>query len=146
MNEVTGWSHQTVFGAEPASASQVRDFICQHLVAHDLLYLVEDIRSVASELATNATLRATDDERVREARDASTRFIVTLSEARGVVLLAIRDGSTSVPFRNTPQVMDVDGRGLRLVETLSHEWGSSTDGSGFTSVWASFGIRTRPGQ
>lgn len=51
----------------------------------------------------------------------------------GVVLLAIRDGSTSVPVPTTPQVMDMGGRGLVLVEMLSHEWDASTDGS--ESVW-----------
>ena len=133
MNQIPGWSHETVLAAEPVSASKARDFICQHLVAHDLLYLVEDIRLVASELATNAMVHA------------RTPFVVTLSEMNGVVLLAIRDGSTSVPVRTTPQVMDMGGRGLVLVELLSHEWGASTDGSGTKSVWASFATRTRPG-
>jgi hypothetical protein len=75
---------------------------------------------------------------------ARTPFVVTLSETNGVVLLAIRDGSTSVPVPTTPQVMDMGGRGLVLVELLSHEWGASTDGSGSKSVWASFATRTRP--
>jgi len=133
MNQIPGWSHETILAAEPVSASKARDFVCQHLVAHDLLYLVEDIRLVASELATNAMVHA------------RTPFVVTLSEMNGVVLLAIRDGSTSVPVPTTPQVMDMGGRGLVLVELLSHEWGASTDGSGTKSVWASFATRTRPG-
>jgi anti-sigma regulatory factor (Ser/Thr protein kinase) len=132
MNQIRGWSYETVLAAEPVSASRARDFICEHLVAHDLLYLVEDIRLVASELATNAMVHA------------RTPFVVTLSETNGVVLLAIRDGSTSVPVPTTPQVMDMGGRGLVLVELLSHEWGASTDGSGSKSVWASFATRTRP--
>ncbi len=123
----------TVLAAEPVSASKTRDFVCQHLVAHDLLYLVEDIRLVASELATNAMVHA------------RTPFVVTLSEMNGVVLLAIRDGATSVPVKTTPQVMDKGGRGLVLVELLSHEWGASTDDSGSKSVWASFTTRARPG-
>lgn len=133
MNQIPGWSHETVLAAEPASASKARDFVCEHLVAHDLLYLVEDVRLVASELVTNAMVHA------------RTPFVVTLSERDGVVRLAIRDGSTSVPVRTTPQVMDMGGRGLMLVELLSHEWGASTDGSGSKSVWASFTTRTRPG-
>lgn len=133
MNQIPGWSHETVLEAEPVSAAKARDFICEHLVAHDLLYLVEDIRLVASELATNAMVHA------------HTPFVVTLSEIDGAVLLAIRDGSTSVPVRTTPQVMDSGGRGLLLVEQLSHEWGASADGSGSKSVWASFATRTRPG-
>ena len=132
MNQIPGWSHETVLAAEPVSASKAREFICQHLVAHDLLYLVEDVRLVASELATNAMVHA------------RTPFIVTLSELDGVVLVDIRDGSASVPVRTRPQVGDRGGRGMMLVELLSHEWGVSTDGSGSKSVWASFATRTRP--
>jgi anti-sigma regulatory factor (Ser/Thr protein kinase) len=133
VNEIPGWSHETVLAPEPVSASKARDFICEHLVAHDLLYLVEDVQLVVSELATNAMVHA------------GTPFAVTLSEGKGVVLLAVRDGSTSVPARATPLVMDMGGRGLMLVELLSGEWGASTDGSGSKSVWASFATRTRPG-
>jgi anti-sigma regulatory factor (Ser/Thr protein kinase) len=132
MSQIPGWSHETVLAAEPVSASKARDFISQHLVAHDLPYLVEDIRLVTSELATNAMVHA------------RTPFVVTLSEVNGVVLLAIRDGSTSVPVRTTPRVTDMGGRGLMLVELLSREWGASTDGSGSKSVWASFATRTGP--
>ena len=133
MNETVGWSHETVLAAEPVSASKARAFICQYLVAHDLQYLMEDIRLVASELATNAV------------RHARTPFVVTLSEGDGVVRLAIRDGSPLPPVRSVPQFMDLGGRGLVLVEQLSHEWGASTDVSGSKSVWASFVTRNLPG-
>jgi len=133
MNQIPDWSHETVLSTEPVSASKARDFICHHLVAHDLYYLVEDIRLVTSELATNAVLHA------------RTPFVVTLSETNGIVLLAIQDGSTALPVRTTSQVMDMGGRGLMLVELLSHEWGASTDGSGSKSVWASFATRTKNG-
>ena len=105
---------------------------CQYLVAHDLQYLVEDVRLVASELATNAV------------QHARTPFVVTLSEMDGVVRLAIRDGSPVPPVRSYQQVIDLGGRGLVLVERLSHEWGARTDVSGSKSVWASFVTRTRP--
>ena len=133
MNQIPGWSHETVLAAEPVSASMARDFICEHLVAHDLLYLVEDIRLVASELATNAMVHA------------RTPFVVTLSEMNGVVLLAIRDGSAPGPVTTAPRAMDMGGRGLVLVEQLSHEWGARTDRDGSKSVWASFVTRTRTG-
>ena len=70
---------------------------------------------------------------------------MTLAVSDGTVLLAVLDGSTSVPVRAVPQVMDMRGRGLLLVELLSREWGASTDGDGSKSVWASFTTRTRPG-
>ena len=69
--------------------------------------------------------------------DARTPFTVTLSASGGTVLLAVRDGSTSVPVKAVPQAMDMSGRGLLLVEQLSREWGTNTAGDD-SSVWASF--------
>lgn len=132
MNQISAWSHETVLAVEPVSASKARDFVCQQLVAHNLLYLVEDVRLVASELATNAMVHA------------QTPFVVTLSEVRGVVLLLVRDGSSTAPVRSTPRVMDTGGRGLMLVELLSDQWGARTERDGSKSVWASFATRTRP--
>lgn len=132
MDRIPDWSHEAVLVAEPVSASSVRDFIRLHLVEHDLRYLVEDIRLVASELATNAMVHA------------RTPFTVTLSASGGTVLLAVRDDSTSVPVKAVPQAMDMSGRGLLLVEQLSREWGTNTDGDGSKSVWASFATRTGP--
>ena len=120
------WSHETALAAEPRSAALARDFVRLHLVAHHLLHLVEDVRLVASELATNAVAHA------------HTPFVVTLSGANGCVLLAIQDGSPSVPVRSAPDLMGKSGRGLMIVESLAKEWGNSTDGRGFKSVWASF--------
>jgi len=112
--------------AEAVSASLARDFVCLHLVAHHSAHLVEDVRLVVSELATNAVAHA------------QTPFLVTLSRANGSVLLAIQDESTSAPVRSAPDLMGMSGRGLMIVELLSQEWGTSTDGRGFKSVWASF--------
>lgn len=127
---IADWSHETVLAAEPVSAALARDFVCLHLVAHHLLHLVEDVRLVVSELATNAVAHA------------QTSFSVTLSSANGTVLLAIQDESAAAPVRSAPDVMDVSGRGLMIVEVLSHKWGTSPDGHGFKSVWASFPERT----
>ena len=129
MNEVVGWSHETVLAAEPVSASKARAFICDSLAAHDLDHLVEDVRLVVSELATNAV------------QHGRTPFVVTLGELDGFVRLAIRDGSPLPPVMSAPHLMDLGGRGLVLVEQLSHAWGSSTDGSGSKSVWATFATR-----
>jgi anti-sigma regulatory factor (Ser/Thr protein kinase) len=126
MVPIADWSHETVLAAKPKSAALARDFVCLHLVAHDLAHLVEDVRLVVSELATNAVSHA------------QTPFSVTLSSAKASVLLAVQDESTSVPVRSAPDVMDMSGRGLVIVESLCQAWGTSTDGHGSKSVWASF--------
>lgn len=120
------WSHETVLAAEPVSAGLARDFVRLHLVAHDLSHLVDDVRLVVSELATNAMLHA------------ETPFVVMMSRVNGSVLLVIQDESMSLPAPYVPDVMDVSGRGLMIVAFLSQEWGTNTDGRGFKSVWASF--------
>lgn len=126
MLPVTDWTHQIVLAAEPRSAALARDFVRLHLVAHHLRHLVDDVRLVVSELATNAVAHA------------QTPFVVTLSSVDGSLLLDIQDESTSAPVRSVPDIMDMSGRGLMIVELLSQEWGTSTDAHGFKSVWASF--------
>lgn len=126
MTLTPDWSHEIVLTPEPVSAALARDFVRLHLVAHHLSQLVEDVRLVVSELSTNAVAHA------------QTPFVVTLSKMDGSVLLVIRDGSTSVPVRAAPDVMDMSGRGLMIVELLCREWGTHIDGRGFKSVWASF--------
>ena len=84
------WSHQAAFEATPASASRARSFVVRHLVDHGLTYLVEPVRLVASELATNALVHA------------HTAFIVTLEARDGVVRLTVRDDSLSLPAAGRP--------------------------------------------
>jgi anti-sigma regulatory factor (Ser/Thr protein kinase) len=125
----THWSHQTTLEASPISASQARDFVIQHLVDHRLLYLVDPVRLVASELATNALVHA------------QTAFSVTLAATGQTVLLTVRDDSPALPTRRAAQAMDQSGRGLEIVGVVSHDWGTNEDGAGSKGVWASFAIR-----
>lgn len=119
------WSHATRLDASPTSASQARAFVCHHLVDHRLLHLVDPMRLVASELATNALVHA------------QTAFTVTLSETNETVLLTVRDDSMSVPVQGDRDIREPGGMGLKIVGLLSHDWGvSMKDGS--KAVWASF--------
>ena len=126
MGATPDWTHRVVLSADPVSASIARDFVCRHLVAHDELELIEDVRLVVSELATNAVAHA------------QTPFVVILSLTDGLVLVTIQDASSAVPVRGAPDVTDMSGRGLMIVELLSDAWGTSTDAGGSKSVWASF--------
>lgn len=132
MVHLIDWSHSTVLAAEPPSPAKARDFVSMHLFAHALMHLVDDMRLVVSELATNAVAHA------------QTPFTVTVCGTNESVVLTIEDGSASVPVRAVPDVLDTSGRGLMLVEELSDEWGAKTHGHGLKSVWASF--PSRPGQ
>jgi hypothetical protein len=124
------WSHETTFEASPICASRARDFVSHHLIDHRLLYLVDPVRLVASELATNALVHA------------HTAFSVTLAAANQTVMLTVRDASLALPGRRVARAMDLSGRGLDIVDIVSLDWGTNQDGAGSAAVWASFAIRT----
>jgi anti-sigma regulatory factor (Ser/Thr protein kinase) len=123
------WSHQATFEASPISASYARSFVTQHLVDHRLLYLVDPVRLVVSELATNALVHA------------RTAFVVTLAATGQTVLLAVRDQSLPPPARQDAKAMDLSGRGLAIVDVVSLDWGVRQDRTASKEVWASFAIR-----
>jgi anti-sigma regulatory factor (Ser/Thr protein kinase) len=129
------WSHETVLAAEPGSAAKARSFVLEHLVEHRLLYLVDHVRVVASELAANAVVHA------------RTAFTVTLEGRSQSVLLAVRDGSSArpqPPVDTLAPASATSGRGLMVVSTFSESWGVTLWEDDTKSVWASFGVRGRP--
>lgn len=83
-----------------------------------------DVLLAVSELVTNALLHARTPMTVR-----------VTSEGDGVVLIAVTDGSVVPPRGRRFTVESGTGRGLRLLDSLSEEWGVETHGSGKT-VWA----------
>jgi hypothetical protein len=123
------WSHRAAFEASPVSASQARAYVADRLVEHRLPSLVEAVRLVTSELATNALLHA------------HTAFVLTLEGWDEVVVLTIRDDSLSLPTKRAAQATDPTGRGLEIVEIVSSAWGTNSDAAGSKAVWASFIIK-----
>ena len=130
MDMKQDWSHETQLAAEPLSASRARAFVSQHLVNHRLMHLVDPVRLVASELATNAMVHA------------DTPFVVTLSQSPSLtgdsVLLSVQDGSASRLAPTVAHAMDTGGRGLSIVAILSDTWGVTADPGGSKTVWARF--------
>ena len=84
----------------------------------------DNARTVVSELVTNALLHTHAGCSVRVVLD------------RGVLTTSVRDaGVRGVRHAPAPEEpLQVHGRGLQLVESLSSRWGSDLDSSG-TTVW-----------
>jgi anti-sigma regulatory factor (Ser/Thr protein kinase) len=129
MTEATLWSHQTQLPAEDESVPRARHFVRNLLIDHRFLNLVEDVRLVVSELATNAI------------RHANTPFTVTLQRVDQSVLLTVTDGSSVPPVQLATDLLETGGRGLSIVDLLSGDWGVIRRGDEGKSVWASFGLR-----
>lgn len=120
------WTHATELAPVRASAAAARDFVGLHLRENGLGALVDDVGLVVSELATNAV------------KHAGTPFTVRLRGDGVCLLLTVRDSSTAVAFERPPGSTSTSGRGLAIVDQLSHDWGvDHTDGVE-KSVWASF--------
>jgi anti-sigma regulatory factor (Ser/Thr protein kinase) len=133
MGQQQGWSSQAVFPAAEASVAGTRRFVTAQLAAHDLLHLDDDVRLVASELATNAVAHA------------ATPFVVTLQRFDGSVRLIVDDGSVHHPLVGVAEPMALNGRGLLLVQNLSSDWGvSGASDRGAKGVWAAFDVRGAP--
>jgi hypothetical protein len=131
MHHDPRWSHEAALENEPVSASKARRFVSVYLAEHRLSYLADDMRLVASELATNAM------------NHARTPFTVGLADAGESVLLTVRDGSLALPHEVSASVRDSHGRGLAVVGLLSRDWGVTTGPEVSKVVWASFPRRAR---
>ena len=129
MNETTLWSHQTQLPAEDESVPRARHFVSTLLIDHRFPNLVEDVRLVVSELATNAV------------RHARTPFTVTLERDDQSVMVTVTDGSPDPPVHLAADPLHTGGRGLSLVDTVSRDWGVFRRPGKGKSVWASFTLR-----
>jgi len=123
------WCRQTVLAPLPASPSEARDFVCRHLLDHQLAHLVEDVRLVVSELVTNAVMHA------------RTPIGLTLEEMPFCVMLSVHDDSPLEPMTAVAHVDSTRGRGMNLVEQFSNAWGISLGLEDDKTVWASFALR-----
>jgi len=94
--------------------------------------LVEDVRLVASELATNAM------------DHAQTSFLVRLEQTGQVVLLTVQDGSSAPPHPLMAHVMNSTGRGMHIVGVLINDWGVTVAPGCGKAIWAAFAARRRP--
>jgi anti-sigma regulatory factor (Ser/Thr protein kinase) len=128
-NDSVLWSHGVKFAPDTGSAAATRRFVEGCLRDHDLRYLVDDVRLVASELATNAACHT------------RTKFTVVLEGTTDEVLLTVSDGAASLPVVRAVNHSATEGRGMHIVKHYSRAWGVVEGSSDTKAVWASFGLR-----
>jgi hypothetical protein len=88
---------------------------------------------MVSELATNALVHATSGFEVRIERDATT------------VRTTVTDNGEGSPSLSFPQDTDPHGRGLRVVQELSDDWGTTVDpDTAGKSVWFNLDVSGGP--
>ena len=106
-----------------AQLSRVRAHVAEELRSMGRTELIDDAVLVASELASNALLHA----------EGVVRVDVT--EHGDAVRIAVHDRTRVPPVMARPSLEAMTGRGLRLVASLSREWGAEQTEDG-KFVWA----------
>ncbi|SDJ83015.1 ATP-binding protein [Nonomuraea jiangxiensis] len=109
----------------PSQVSRARQLVTSALGRDHPFY--DDVVLLTSELATNAVLHT------RSGCDGS--FTVTVTSSDALVRVHVSDaGSEGPPCVCRTGAQATGGRGLPLVEALSHRWGFVREG-GATTVW-----------
>ena len=115
--------------AAEESVGNARRFVSQAIA--DLPGELQDSANLmVSELATNALVHA------------SSGFIVSIDRSDAAVTISVTDRGDGTPAIQSPSSSEPHGRGLRIVEALSDDWGiTSTAGTGKT-VWFRMSLRS----
>lgn len=128
-NDPVLWSHGLVFAPDIGSPAAARRFVVGCLREHDLPHLVDDVRLVASELATNAACHT------------GTKFTVLIEATARELLLTVSDGAAAPPVVRHASPSATAGRGMHIVSHYSQDWGVVPGARDTKSVWASFDLR-----
>ncbi len=97
------------FACRPAAVTAARQLVRTTLDGHDA-ELVDAAELMTSELASNCVRHAQTDFEVR---------ISALEEVR----IEVHDSGSGEPRVLSPSVREPTGRGLRIVDAMSHRWG-----------------------
>ena len=106
-----------------AQLSRVRAYVAEELRSLGRAELIDDAVLVASELASNALLHA------------NGVVGVDVAEHGEAVRISVHDRTRVPPVMARPSLEAMTGRGLRLVASLSKEWGAEQTADG-KFVWA----------
>ncbi len=83
----------------------------------------ESVSVMVSELSTNALIHAVGG------------FEVIVDRSDHHVLVSVRDQGDGTPELQSPDASEPHGRGLRIVDALSDQWGISSTADAGKSVW-----------
>ncbi|MFG2193587.1 SpoIIE family protein phosphatase [Streptomyces sp. NPDC048639] len=136
MARLNGIPHEHVatwrFGTDPREASRARRLVRERLTGWGLDEAVETAELLVSEAVTNA-VRHADTDRVE------LRLVRT-----DALLWEVSDEDHALPELLDADREDVHGRGLRVVGSLTREWGTSSSVRGKT-VWFEQSLPRPPG-
>ena len=118
------------FGPSKESISAARRFVTR-IISDAPVEVRESVAVMVSELSTNALVHA------------ASGFDVVVDRSGETVLVAVTDWGGGAPELRSPKSTEPHGRGLRIVEALSDEWGIvSTSGGVKKTIWFRLYLRS----
>lgn len=147
--DVTGvaWPLQSYleFGALPSAVPCARLHARQITWEWGLAELADSVELIVSELVTNAQRASagiTGSRYRGQWRPGVPPIRLWLGSDKERVLVQVWDGDHHLPEPQAAELEAESGRGLLLVDSLSQEWGASTqDGSSGKMVWALIAVQ-----
>jgi anti-sigma regulatory factor (Ser/Thr protein kinase) len=115
------------FGHEPASVPAARHFAVKALeqAPPDV---AETVELMVSELVTNCI------------RHTGSGFELTITRCGQEIRVEATDGAGGQPAMKSPAPTDPFGRGLRIVDMLSQDWGVQRTGTAGKTVWFTLSV------
>jgi anti-sigma regulatory factor (Ser/Thr protein kinase) len=110
------------FPADPTSVTAARRFATDALV-DDAVDVCQAVELMVSELATNCV------------RHAHTGFRLAITQTDQEIRVEVTDDGDGSPRMQSPRPDEPSGRGLRIVDMLSKQWGITRDASPGKTVW-----------
>lgn len=133
-------SHQEisilVVAAQPTAVAWARRHTADVLSRWGQVGLEWAVCQVVSELVTNAVTAAATSPDPDPLSPLTVRLTIRLLARR--VRVEVYDTSPELPVPRAPSGDDERGRGLHIVGALATEYGTTPDGEGGKTVWASF--------
>lgn len=119
------------FEAFEESVGSARRFVS--LAIADLPGDIQDsVNLMVSELATNALVHA------------SSGFTVAIDRSDAAVTVSVTDRGDGTPAMQSPSSSEPHGRGLRIVEALSDDWGITSSTDTGKTVWFRIALQSVP--
>ncbi|MFC6085978.1 ATP-binding protein [Sphaerisporangium aureirubrum] len=123
---------------DPYAARTARRFTTTTLDAWGLTLLLDDVELVMGELVINALRHGLPEQGATMPPRQPVRIVLALT--RDSLLCVVTDPSEDRPAPREVDFAAEGGRGLRVVEGLSHRWGWAPLRSPGKAVWAGFHI------
>lgn len=120
-----------MFSPKPDSVAEIRAFTRRATSALDPA-VQDDVVLMVSELATNALLHAEGG------------IDVAIDCTDQALQVSVTDGGNGIPVLQPADLLRPFGRGLRIVDELSDDWGSSRSDVGGTVVWFRLNLDRQP--